>query len=415
VATPAKVREKLEAEVSARRSDAQQRASRRLYWQELLTSLWAPFTCFAVALILYTVIVETYTPAYLWAQPTLKIFGCLMIGWFIGLWLARLLFTQFRQMRRLRHQARELEQDIEMAMTSPGVKLDPKARDRLVEQAAIVDRERIEGGHGQLESELKKLSSLADKHLTGWRRGSNLDMAIGFAKALAIALLLRTVVVEPFKIPSGSMYPTLNVGDQIFVNKFIYGVRIPWLNKVPFVIARPPERGDVIVFNNPVNESVDFIKRVIAIPGDRVELKGGVVYINGKEQPRRLLSSGYTYYTQDSNDPTGTWRPEQVDVYEESIGGKPHRVYEMPRRLKPQEGPWIVPPGNVFVMGDNRENSSDSRLGLGGSTQQIAFVPYGHIKGKAMIIWLSLSYDGFLSGLFGGTGLRTDRLFLPIR
>jgi signal peptidase I len=415
VAIPAKVREKLEAELSARRSDAQQRASRRLYWQELLTSLWAPFTCFALALILYIFLVESYTAAYHWAQPALKLFGLLMIGWFVGLWTARLLFTQFRQMRKLRHEARELSQDIEAAMNTPGENLEPKTRDRLIEQAAVLDSQRIEGDAGRLESEIKKLSSLADKHLAGWRRGSSLEVGIGFVKALAIALLIRTIVVEPFKIPSGSMYPTLQVGDQIFVNKFIYGVRIPWLNKVPFVIVRPPERGDVIVFNNPLNESVDFIKRVVGVPGDKVELFEGVIYINGKAQPRKLISDHFTYYTQDNNDPNGTWRKERVELYEENLGGKVHRIFEVRDRTKAHEGPWIVPAGHVFVMGDNRENSADSRLGFGVNPLQVAFVPYGNIKGKAMIIWLSLSYDGFMSSLFGGTGLRTDRLFLPIR
>jgi signal peptidase I len=409
------VREKLEAELSARRSDAQQRASRRLYWQELLTSLWAPFTCFALALILYIFLVESYTPASRWAQPALKLFGLLMVVWFVALWTARLFFNQFRQMRKLRHEARELSQDVETAMSTPGEKLDPKTRDRLIEQAAILDSERIEGDAGRLESEIKKLSSLADKHLSGWRRGSTLDVAIGFVKALAIALLIRTVVVEPFKIPSGSMYPTLAVGDQIFVNKFIYGVRIPWLNKVPFVIVRKPERGDVIVFNNPLNESVDFIKRVVGVPGDRVELFDGVVHINGKPQPRRLISDHWTYYTQDNNDPNGTWRKEQVELYEENLSGRFHQVYEVRERTKTHEGPWTVPAGHVFVMGDNRENSADSRLGFGVHPLEVAFVPYGNIKGKAMIIWLSLSYDGFMSSLFGGTGLRTDRLFLPIR
>ncbi len=399
MATTAKAREKLEEEIFARRSEEQRRASRRIYWQELLTSLWAPFTAFAIGLVAYIVLVGLYLPAYHWAQPALKVFGLLMIGWFLALWLARLVFSRFRQLRKLRREARELSSELQLMIAAKGDKLDPRVRERLVEQAAVVDSLRIAGDVPKLESELKKLSTLAEKQLGGWRQSSTTDLVIGFLKALAIALLIRTVVIEPFKIPSGSMIPTLEIGDQIFVNKFIYGVRLPWLNKVPFVIVRKPERGDVIVFNNPLDDSKDFIKRVVGLPGDRVEIINETVYLNGTPQPRR-----------------GNWIPMRATLYEEDLAGHPHLIFQSRDHPKQKiiEGPWIVPPDSIFVLGDNRDMSADSRLGFG-VTSRIAFVPYGNIKGKAMIIWLSLSHGGFQSDLFGGTGLRTDRLFLPIR
>ena len=413
MATTAKAREKLEEEIFARRSEEQRRASRRIYWQELLTSLWAPFTAFAIALVAYIVLVGLYLPAYQWAQPALKVFGLLMIGWFLALWLARLVFSRFRQLRKLRREARELSSELQLMIAAKGDKLDPRVRERLVEQAAVVDSLRIAGDVSKLESELKKLSTLAEKQLGGWRQSSTTDLVIGFLKALAIALLIRSVIIEPFKIPSGSMIPTLEIGDQIFVNKFIYGVRLPWLNKVPFVIVRKPERGDVIVFNNPLDDSKDFIKRVVGLPGDRVEIINETVHLNGVPQPRRLLMESFRYYDQHDG---GDWIPSRAAVYEENLAGHPHLIFqnrEHPKQ-KVSEGPWIVPPESVFVLGDNRDMSADSRLGFG-VTGRIAFVPYGNIKGKAMIIWLSLSHGGFLGDLFGGTGLRTDRLFLPIR
>jgi signal peptidase I len=412
VATTAKERDKLESEILARRSEAQRRASKRLYWLELLTSLWAPPSVFGIALILYIVLIELIPPTHLWAQPALKSLGLLMIAWFFALLAWRAAFPQARNLRRLRHQAREASLELQRLMQARGKAVDSKVREKLIEQAAELDAVRITGDVGKLEAELKKLSALTDKHLATGRHNSTLDFAIGFGKALAIALLIRTIIIEPFRIPSGSMIPTLEIGDQIFVNKFIYGVRIPWLNKVPFVIVRSPKRGDVIVFNNPVDDSKDFIKRVVGLPGDEVKLVNEIVYINGEPQPRKLSDSRYTYYNKDD----GNWYAEQVELYQEILAGYPHATIQSHRnrRAPPIEGPWHIPAGHVFVLGDNRDNSMDSRYGLG-VTGKIEFVPYGNIKGKAMVIWLSLSHDGLLYSLFGGTGLRTDRLFLPVR
>ncbi len=412
MATTAKAREKLEAEIFARRTMEQQRASRRLSIQEMLISLWAPISFLGLGLVAYIILVEMHTASYAWAQPVLKNLGLGALVWFFGLLVWRLAIPGPKRLRRLRRDARELCQEVQSLLRQHGDKLDPKVREKLVEQAAMVDSSRIAGNADRLEPELKKLSELVEKHLSAWRRNSTLDLVMGFAKALAIALLIRGVIIEPFKIPSGSMIPTLEIGDQIFVNKFIYGVRIPWVNKVPFVISRLPERGDVIVFNNPVDESKDFIKRVIGLPGDEVKLVDEVVYINGVAQPRKLLNPSYRIH-QESN---GNWNDETVALYEENLDGHLHRTLQRPRHPHGEvtQGPWKVPAGRVFVMGDNRDNSADSREGFG-VTRRIEFVPYGNIKGKAMVIWLSLSYDGLFSSLFGGTGLRTDRLFLPVR
>jgi len=236
------------------------------------------------------------------------------------------------------------------------------------------------------------------------------DFVIGFVKAFAIAMLIRTVVIEPFKIPSGSMIPTLEIGDQIFVNKFIYGVRIPFTNTVPFVIVREPQRGDVIVFNNPMDPSKDFIKRVIGVPGDKVEIIRDVVHINGEPQPHTLLEPDYTYYDK----PRDEWRGFQAALYQDEITGHPYVTAQMSD--EPDNwGPYVVPDKNVFVMGDNRDNSSDSRVGFGETPNRVAYVPFGNIKGKAMIIWLPIGHGGVLSGLFGGTGIKGERFFLPVR
>ncbi|HKD42362.1 MAG TPA: signal peptidase I [Myxococcaceae bacterium] len=412
MATTAKAREKLEAEISARRTLEQRRASRRLSIRETMSSLWAPITFFGLALVFYIVLVEVHTASYTWAQPALKGLGLAAVLWFAGLLVWRLAVVGPKHLRRLRRDARELCRELEVLLRQHGTQLEPKVRERLVEQAAAVDTYRIAGNADRLEPELKKLSDLMDKNLAAWRRNSTLDLVIGFAKALAIALLIRGVIIEPFKIPSGSMIPTLEIGDQIFVNKFIYGVRIPWVNRVPFVISRLPQRGDVIVFNNPVDESKDFIKRVIGIPGDEVKIVDEVVYINGVPQPRKLLDPNHLIH-QEIN---GYWTDETVALYEENLDGHPHHTLQRTSHPKGHvtEGPFHVPPGRLFVMGDNRDNSADSRIGFG-VTNRLEFVPYGNIKGKAMVIWLSLSYDGLLSSLFGGTGLRTDRLFLPVR
>jgi signal peptidase I len=168
--------------------------------------------------------------------------------------------------------------------------------------------------------------------------------------AILIALFIRTFLVQAFKIPSGSMKETLLIGDHILVNKFIYGIKIPFLRKT-LVPLSDPERGDVVVFIYPIDRSKDFIKRVVGVAGDTIEIKDKTIFINGAP----------------SNDGHG--------VYKDNL------IY--PRSMQPRDnfGPVTVPEGSLFVMGDNRDQSLDSRFW--------GFVNLKDVLGKAFIIYWS--------------------------
>src|SRR5260370_5586557 len=179
--------------------------------------------------------------------------------------------------------------------------------------------------------------------------------------AVLIALVVRTVAYEPFNIPSGSMVPTLLVGDYLFVSKFSYGYsRYSLPLGLPLLSGRiffhSPERGDVVVFKLPTDNSTDYIKRVIGLPGDHIQMKNGILNINGQPVPRRRIED---YLYQEGN---GAVIP-LVQYIETLPNGVQHRIIEMS-----DNGPldntqeYVVPPGDYFMMGDNRDNSQDSRL-----------------------------------------------------
>lgn len=181
--------------------------------------------------------------------------------------------------------------------------------------------------------------------------------------AVLLALFIRTFIVQAFKIPSGSMMQTLQIGDHILVNKFIYGVKLPFLQKVVIPVTKP-ERGDIIVFKFPVEPEKDFIKRVVGIPGDVVEGRDKQIYVN--DQPL-------------------------VERY--AIKTDPH-VYPKGMQTRDNFGPITVPDNKLFVMGDNRDQSFDSRFW--------GFVDMKVVSGKAFMIYWSWDKDRF--------GVRWDRI-----
>jgi signal peptidase I len=210
------------------------------------------------------------------------------------------------------------------------------------------------------------------------------DYSRAFFPVLAIVLILRSFVGEPFKIPSSSMMPNLLIGDFILVNKFAYGLRLPITNQ-KFVDIGEPKRGDVVVFKPPHDPENNWIKRVIGLPGDRISFQGNTVSING--QPLAYQTLG-TY--------TGRGLPMGVDsatLLEEQLPGRPHKVLEVLDRVT-GEGDWVVPQGHYFVMGDNRDNSEDGRLWT-----QTHFLPEENLRGKAFLIWLNCE-DWFCKGSF---------------
>lgn len=381
----------------------------RLDAEDWLTSLWTPWGALALALIPYVTLVQLRPESSAWALPLMRQFAAFMMVCFAVLIVWRLATQSRHRLRHARRESRELQ--YALAKTASSRSLSPSALEQLHTQMTILDSVVGSSNLKAIESERQRLAEVGEQ-LGILPRSQTSDAFWSFGKALAIALLIRMIVVEPFRIPSGSMLPTLEVGDFVFVSKFIYGVRLPWLNIVPFPIVRRPARGDVIVFNNPLEPSKDFIKRVVGIPGDTIELRGETLYINGVVQPRRRVGEEMVYAQTES----GEWYGEPLIRYEEKVGEQSHAVLQLPDRINPSYrfGPIVVPDESVFVLGDNRDNSADGRVGFG-VTNEPAFVPYGHIKGKALIVWLSLAHQGIGSEFFGGTGLRTDRLFLLVR
>lgn len=267
----------------------------------------------------------------------------------------------------------------------------------------------------------------------GWLR----ELFTSWGPPLLVVLLLRSIVVEPFQIPSGSMVPTLAIGDFILVSKFSYGLHLPfwglrmagipvpftdrWLTRFEEPLRMPewyrdfellsldePQRGDIIVFIHPPTQDTnptDYIKRLVGLPGDTVEIRDDVVYINGVEQTR--APDGDFVYT----DTSRSCRPESMRMFEERLGTSDdpvnHAVLQSTSYATRMAdwGPRQVPEGQYFMMGDNRDNSADSRIW--------GFVPRDNVRGKAILVWLS--FDRCKGNIPGLGSVRFERIGTMLR
>jgi signal peptidase I len=358
--------------------------------------------------------------------------------------------------RRVRKEAQLLVREARGALTHKrGLRGKGAA---LTAATDAVDRALAAADLGAVRAGLPGLDALVDELVKPPPKSATRDYVESIGAAVLIALALRAFVVEAFKIPSISMYPTLEVGDHIFVNKFLYGIRIPYTRTKLFEL-RGPKRGEVIVFIMPCDPDRDFIKRVIATAGQTVEVRCDVIYVDGKAVPTELVQGdGCIYDSYDEQ--SGTWHKQSCSRYRETVDGHSYDTFhDLDRAHHPptpnpdkdfvsREKPfapgcgseagqildgkrgdvwehdgtapqlrgtiaetrpaggeacapqlhYVVPERHVFVMGDNRVNSHDSRFW--GS------VPLDNIKGKALFIWFSYSYWD----LFHWGGVRTGRM-----
>ncbi|MBP8810925.1 MAG: signal peptidase I [Kofleriaceae bacterium] len=391
--------------------------------------------------------------------------------------------------RRVRAEAKGL---VKLAAKALRTKKQPAAdRAALARDLAALEEALAKRDLTAVRRLLPAVDAAVDKIAAQADKSPIIEYASSIITALAIALTLRAFVVEAFKIPSASMIPTMQIGDFIFVNKLIYGLRMPFTDAKVFDV-RSPRRGEVVVFRQPCTDDTDFIKRVVALPGDTVEVRCNRLYVNGQHVVETLAEAKHDFLDYKS----GVWTPTSRSRYTVTMDGttfsvlhdlgqpadqaivdqgwpafwaaheaarradgappeviaqeraavvarfpshgKPSAVSEFPdpddlrnlpqckdgkpvavdpdqltRRSAPEPSPdspscaprlaYVVPAGHVFAMGDNRDDSNDSR-GWGP-------VPLDHIKGKAMFIWLSLGPKGGLPGMVGlDFGLRWDRV-----
>ncbi|MBK9033327.1 MAG: signal peptidase I [Myxococcales bacterium] len=399
--------------------------------------------------------------------------------------------------RRVRKEARGLAREAGKALRAQ-LKIGAAERTALTRDLADLRAAITSDDAAAMRRLLPPIDAALDKIAATAKKSPIREYAESIGVALAIALLLRAFVVEAFKIPSASMIPTMQIGDFIFVNKLMYGVRIPYTDVKLFTL-RSPHRGEVIVFKQPCRGD-DFIKRVVAVAGDTVEVRCNLLYVNGQVVPETLAGAAVQYWDRDSPDSPSLrrgssdspWHLEDMSHFRTSMGGYRFSIYHradrpdaaaavamgwpaywdtyqaqrlaagvpadqleferatalgrfhgrdadtsefprseldersaMPRcpdrpqprsfgtivRTAPEPDPnnptctpryhYVVPKDHVFVMGDNRDNSNDSRVW--------GPVPLDHVKGKAMFIWLSMG-PPVLKGMTNPFALRWERI-----
>ena len=347
--------------------------------------------------------------------------------------------------RRVRKESKQLLRETKRVLRRYAYKIPDGVRQDVRHTSAALETAVREEDHDTTREELYRLDALTDRHLSFARKSTMREYAESIGIAVLIALFLRAFVVEAFKIPSGSMIPTMEIGDHIFVNKFIYGVRIPYTT-TKFFAWRNPQRSEVIVFINPCEPDKDFIKRIVAVEGDTVEVRCGNLYINGEMVEQVHQDSPCHYWDHDDGRAGRGWHDREYSCYKETlagssyltiydrlrpdlqeraqrnptaaysgtlrerdfpgshvptcsdVSGRPRTDVESKGAIEPSrpenenyDGPcaptrrYVVPDDHVFVMGDNRHNSSDSR--------QWGSVPVDNIKGKALFIWWSSKPD----------------------
>jgi signal peptidase I len=260
----------------------------------------------------------------------------------------------------------------------------------LVDALAFATRRR------RLAEETAVTAGNAAAGAVAYREPILVEYARSFFPVILIVLLLRSFVVEPFRIPSNSMMPTLLTGDFILVNKFAYGLRLPVLN-AKFIPVGEPRHGDVVVFKYPMDGKTDYIKRVVGVPGDEIFYRDKTIYLNGKPQGQAVIGR----YTGVASGAVMTGAREAM----ENLDGVEHHTLvrqgmpDLPPGCRElAAGPIKVPPGHYFVMGDNRDNSNDSRCW--------GFVPEENLVGKAFAIWMHWDgeRDGFPPVAWGRLG-----------
>ncbi len=326
--------------------------------------------------------------------------------------------------RKAVRRARELVREASVLLKKHGGRVPPESARQVGEQLAVVNqllptRERKDVDARALATASDALDDSLGTHLGRYRKTVLREYVESIAWAFGIALVIRALLFEAFSIPSGSMIPTLQVGDHLFVNKIGYGLYVPFSPK-RFIEWSQPERGDVVVFKfvlaGDKHDGEDFIKRVVAVPGDRVRLQDNVLWLNGEPVPTEVVDGdawcdasdnedglvgpkcpcvlqretldGKTYLTQHMRRPPGhapIWGCENSPDWPVRDPGDPRPgAYFGEAAENPAWPDVVVPEGHVMVMGDNRDRSKDGRFwGL---------VPYERVKGKAFLIWWA--FDG---------------------